>query len=53
MAENKKGKTESELELLKAENDQLKEKINVLDEVALEKNKLEKAFNNLEKKNKV
>jgi chromosome segregation ATPase len=53
LAENKKGKTESELKLLKKQNDQLKEKINALDEVALEKNKLESAFNNLEKKNRI
>ena len=41
LAEIKKGKTKSELELLKNENEQLKEKISALDEVALEKNKLE------------
>ena len=52
LAENKKGKTESELKLLKKENDQLKEKINALGEVALKKNKLESAYKNLEKKNR-
>ena len=52
LAENKKGKTKSELELLKNENEQLKEKISALDEVALEKNKLESALNNLKKKNR-
>ena len=52
LAENKKGKTESELKLLKKENEQLKEKIKALDDVALEKNKLESAYNNLEKKNR-
>ena len=35
LAENKKGKTESELDLLKNENEQLKEKISALDEVTL------------------
>ena len=52
LAENKKGKTESDLKLLKKENEQLKEKIKALDEVALKKNKLESAYNNLEKKNR-
>ena len=52
LAENKKGKTQSELKLLKKENGQLKEKIKAFDEVALEKNKLESAYNNLEKKNR-
>ncbi len=52
LAENKKGKTKSELELLKNENEQLKEQISALDEVALEKNKLESALNNLKKKNR-
>ena len=50
LAENKSGKTESELKLLKKENEQLKEKIITLDEVVLEKSKLESALNNLEKK---
>ncbi len=53
LAENKKGKTESDLKLLKEENNKLKEKVNTLDEVALEKSKLESAFNNLEKQNRI
>ena len=52
LAENKSGKTESELKLLKKENEQLKEKISALDEVALEKSKLESALNDLENKNR-
>ena len=52
LAENNKGKTKSELELLKNENEQLKEKISALDEVALEKNKLESELDNLKKKNR-
>ncbi len=52
LAENKKGKTESELKRLKTENDKLKEKINTLNEVALEKSKLKSALNDLEKENK-
>ena len=53
LAENKKGKTKSELELLKNENEQLKEKISALDELALVKNKLVSALNNLKKKNRI
>ena len=52
LAENNNGKTKSELELLKNENEQLKEKISALDEVALEKNKLESELDNLKKKNR-
>ena len=52
LAENNKGKTKSELELLKNENEQLKEKISTLDELALEKNKLESELDNLKKKNR-
>ena len=52
LAENKRGKTESELKLLKIENDQLKKKIIALDEVALEKSNLESALNDLENKNR-
>ena len=52
LAENKSGKTESELKLLKKENEQLKEKISALDEVALEKSKMESALNDLENKNR-
>ncbi len=52
LAENKKGKTKSELELLKNENEQLKEKISALDKVALEKSNLESALNDLENKNR-
>ena len=52
LAENKSGKTESELKLLKKENEQLKEKISALDEVALEKSNLESALNDLENKNR-
>ena len=52
LAEIKKGKADTDIELLKKENDQLKDKINALDEVALEKTKLEDALNNLEKKNR-
>ncbi len=49
--ENKKRKTFTELELVKKENDQLRDKINTLDKLSLEKTKLENAFNNLKKKN--
>ena len=52
LAENKKGKTKSELELLINENEQLKQKISAFDEVAREKNKLESSLNNLKKKNR-
>ena len=52
LAEIKIVKTDTDLELLKKENDQLKDKINALDGVALEKTKLEEALNNLEKKNR-
>jgi len=52
LAENNQGKTKSELELLKNENEQLKEKISTLDELALEKNKLESELDNLKKKNR-
>ena len=52
LAENKRGKTESELKLLKKENDQLKEKIIAFDEVVLENSKLESLLNNLKKKNR-
>ena len=52
LAEIKKGKADTDIELLKKENDQLKDKINALDEVAQEKNKLESELNNLEKKNR-
>ncbi len=40
------------MEMLKAENDQLKDKMNTLDKVALEKDKLEKSFKKLEEKNR-
>ena len=52
LAEIKIVKTDTDLEFLKKENDQLKDKINALDGVALEKTKLEEALNNLEKKNR-
>ena len=52
LAENNQGKTKSELELLKNENEQLKEKISTLDELALEKNKLQSELDNLKKKNR-
>ena len=52
LAENKSGKAESELKRLMKENDQLKEKISALDEVALEKSNLESALNDLENKNR-
>ena len=52
LAENKSGKTESELKLLKKENEQLKEKISALDKVTLEKSNLESALNDLENKNR-
>ena len=52
LAESNIGKFEKQLEALRAENDQLKDKINVLDKVALDKTKLEKVLNNLEEKNR-
>ena len=52
MAERNKGKFETQLEALKEENNQLRDKINVLDKVASDKTKLEKALNNLEEKNR-
>ena len=51
-AENNKDKIETELKLLKTENKQLKNKIDTIDKVTLEKTKLETAFNELEEKNR-
>ena len=50
--ESNSGKIKTELELLKTQNEQLKEKINALDRVALEKAKLEESLKKLEKKNR-
>ena len=50
--ESNSGKIKTELELLKIQNEQLKEKINALDRVALEKAKLEESLKKLEKKNR-
>ena len=50
--ESNKGKLESELEILRGENYQLKNKVNSLDKVALEKDKLEKSIRELEEKNR-
>ncbi len=52
LAESNAGKFEKKLETLRTENDQLRDKINVLDKVALDKTKLEKLVNNLEEKNR-
>ena len=52
LAERNKGKFETQLEALKEENNQLRDKINVLDKVASDKTKLEKALKNLEEKNR-
>ena len=50
--ESTSGNVKTELELVRKQNDQLQEKISGLDEVVLEKTKLEKALRELEKKNK-
>ena len=50
--ESNKGKLESELEILRGENYQLKNKVNSLDKIALEKDKLEKSIKKLEEKNR-
>ena len=52
LLESNKGKLESELEILRGENDQLKNKVNSLDKIALEKDKLEKSIRKLEEKNR-
>ena len=52
LAESNTGKFETQLEALKTENDRLRDKINVLDKVALDKTELEKSLNNLEEKNR-
>ena len=52
LLESNKGKLESELEILRGENDQLKNKVNSLDKIALEKDKLEKSIKKLEEKNR-
>ena len=44
LLESNKGKIESDLEMLRVENDQLKDKVASLDKLALEKDKLEKSF---------
>ena len=48
--ESNSGKIQTEIELLKTQNEQLNEKINALDKVALEKTKLEESLKKLEKK---
>jgi len=45
LAESNTGKFETQLEALRTENDRLRDKINVLDKVALDKTELEKALN--------
>ena len=52
LVESNSGNMKKELELVRKQNDQLQDKINGLDEVVLEKKKLEKAFIKLEEKNK-
>ena len=52
LLESNKGKLESELEILREENYQLKNKVNSLDKIALEKDKLEKSIKKLEEKNR-
>ena len=52
LLESNKGKLESELEILRGENYQLKNKVNSLDKIALEKDKLEKSIRKLEEKNR-
>ena len=52
LAESKTGNFQTQLEGLKTENEQLKDKINALDKVALDKTELEKALNGLEEKNR-
>ena len=52
LLESNKGKLESELEILRGENYQLKNKVNSLDKIALEKDKLEKSIKKLEEKNR-
>jgi len=52
LLESNKGKLESELETLRGENYQLKNKVNSLDKIALEKDKLEKSIKKLEEKNR-
>ncbi|MFL2800930.1 MAG: hypothetical protein ACJZ8K_05755 [Paracoccaceae bacterium] len=50
--ESNSGKIQTEIELLKTQNEQLNEKINALDKVALEKTRLEESLKKLEKKNR-
>ena len=50
--ESNEGKLESELEILRGENYQLKNKVSSLDNIALEKDKLEKSIKKLEEKNR-
>ena len=52
LLESNKGKLESELETLRGENYQLKNKVNSLDKIALEKDKLEKSIKKIKKKNR-
>ena len=49
--ESNSGKIQTEIELLKTQNEQLNEKINTLDKEALEKKRLEESLKKLEKKN--
>ena len=51
--ESNSGKIETELELLKTQNEQLQEKINTLNKVTLEKTKLEESRKKLEEKNRI
>lgn len=52
LLEGSSGSIKKELELVREQNDQLQDKISGLDEIALEKTKLEKALRKLEEKNK-
>ena len=52
LLESNEGKLESELEILRGENYKLKNKVNSLDKIALEKDKLEKSIKKLEEKNR-
>ena len=52
LLESNKGKTETELSLLRTENVQLKDKIETFDKIVLEKDKLEKLYKKLEDKNR-